>query len=584
MTAASTRRRLIAGTVPDDFDPARDVALGPWCLADAQERFPDWEDLPFPDPVADVAAAKHADDALAALANRLLPEIGAVLNARHGVDHGTVYWHVLLMRWVLELLTQFYCRFGEAQTLLARDPDTVLVAMVPPAEQTWRFDTIAAFYIRGLRDVDFNAWLAGLALRAIAQANVEVRDGPANAPLPTPAMPAKPESWLRRLYRSARNGRVSFRSDFAEVSAFQRLRSVLAHAAIAAWVGMLPAKRAIIRPDPEILDTSAADTLPPEFVRLARFVLDHAMPRCFDDGFAAARAAAQSRRIRPGRLNVQVPGFMLDEPRLFRMARAIEGGEGLVFVQHGTNYGMASAYSLGSEIEYRHHAFITWGWSRHGDYAGRFVPLPAPQLVSWIDGRHGDDGTLLFTGTFVHMVMARLISVGAPFNTTWIRRQKDAFLDGLAPAARDSVRYRPYPEDHKAVRDWPYFAARHPGLQRHTGVFHESLRRCRLLVVDHPGLTFLLALRADIPVIGFWNPDAWARAPEAAAYFDGLQAAGIVFEDGAAAAEQVNRVWADVDAWWRRPEVREARAAFCREHLRASRWWWLHWMRALAAL
>ena len=596
MTAANTplsttetvpARRLVAGTVPDDFDPARDTVIGPWCFAERGDAIADWETYRYPDPVADADAAKRDDDAIAALANRLLVKLADDMNTRHGVSYSNTYWHLLLMRWLLELLTQAYCRYGEAKTFIAGQGDVPFTAAVPPADQTWAFGTIAAFYTDGLRNVDFSAWLSGLALRELAADSIALNDGPAAR------RPARKKDgdrlaprgrWVRALYDALRSERVRFGGDFAEVTGWDRLRSVFAQRAVDAWLRVIPRKHAIRRPDPTTVETGAADRLDPAFVRMALFVLPRALPRCFGDDFRQWHDSALARTVRPGRLNVQVPAFMLDEAKLFRLARAVEGGEGLVFVQHGANYGMARAYSLGSEIEYRHHAFLTWGWHRHGDYAGTFIPLPAPQLSAWRARKGGNDGSLLFVGTFVHMVMARLISVGAPFNLTWIRSQKDAFIEGLAGAARRGLRYRPYPETENGVPDWLYFSARHPGLQFQPGNFHKALRRCRLLVLDHPGLTFQLAMAANVPVIGFWNPDSWARTPESAELFGRLEKLGIVFDNGAAAATQVNDIWNDVEGWWHRPDIQAARHDFCRLHARSSRWWWWPWMKALAAL
>ncbi len=581
------RRLVAAAAAPDDFDPARDTAIGPWCFAAQGDSVPGWESYDYPNPVVDADAAKQADDAVAALANRLLPELAKEMNTRHGVSYSTAYWHVLLMRWLLELLTQAYCRYGEAKAFLATNGDAPFTAALAPAEQTWIFETIAAFYTDGLRNVDFNAWLSGLALRALAPAAATLTDGPAARRRDRPTGDKKPvprAGWLRALRGALSSERVRFSGDFAEVTGWDRLRSALAQGAIDVWLRVIPPKRTIRRPDPATVDTSAADRLDLGFVRMVRFIRPRALPRCFDEDFRLWHDVALTRTVRPGRLNVQVPAFMLDEARLFRLARAVESGEGLVFVQHGANYGMARAYSLGSEIEYRHHAFLTWGWRRHGDYAGNFVPLPAPQLSAWRARSSGNDGTLLFVGTFVHMVMARLISVGAPFNLTWIRRQKDAFIEGLAGTARDALRYRPYPETENGVPDWPYFSVRHPRLQPQQGNFHQALRRCRLLVLDHPGLTFQLAMATNVPAIGFWNPESWPRAPEAADLFGRLEKLGIVFDNGAAAAARVNELWDDVEGWWRRPDIQAARDDFCRHHARSSRWWWWPWMKTLAAL
>jgi len=105
--------------------------------------------------------------------------------------------------------------------------------------------------------------------------------------------------------------------------------------------------------------------------------------------------------------------------------------------------------------------------------------------------------------------------------------------------------------------------------------------KCKLLALDHPVTTLSVALAANVPMVGFWDNKAWVMCRQAILYFEALQKAGVFFETGKAAAEQVNKVWDDVQGWWMQSEIQEARNAWCYQYARTSKLWWRDWMRVL---
>ncbi|MBB54138.1 MAG: hypothetical protein CMF67_07165 [Magnetovibrio sp.] len=581
----SGKSRLIVGDLPADFNPHIDVPIGAWCFANCEDVYPDWEQrFDVGDPVTDVASAKDADDCLAALANEMLIGLAEEMNTRHSVAYSSSYWHVLLMRWLLELLGQSYYRYLEAKRAVLRNIEQSLNADIYEHDHLWEFSKVLDLYQNGLRDEAYNNWLTGLALRELACDHVSIHEIPVPASklqrVELGALHNSPPM-IKRCFHMIKSGRAHFSGDIFEISISDRVRSVVAHAGMNVWLNVIPKKAHIERPNPESLDTSAARRLDREFIQMAQTVVRASIPKSFTDHFPMHHAQALQRRVKPGRVNLQVPAFFFSEPRLFKLARAIEAGEGLVFVQHGANYGMAHAYSLGAEIEYRHHAFFTWGWSRHDDYHGRFVPLPAPQLINWRNRYRENNGRLLFTSGEIYLMFVRIMSIGALFNVGWLRREKDTFFKKLVEPAFSMIDYRPYPQQKGSLSDWAYFSKRHERLNIVEDGFHDSLARCRLVVLDHPGLTFLAAMTAKIPTIGFWNTESWAFSMHARSHFDRFRSLGIIHDSGEAAASKVNAVWDHIEDWWCDPDIQESRDLFCQEFARTDRHWWWQWMKAL---
>ena len=97
------------------------------------------------------------------------------------------------------------------------------------------------------------------------------------------------------------------------------------------------------------------------------------------------------------------------------------------------------------------------------------------------------------------------------------------------------------------------------------------MTRSRLFISTYNATTFLESLSQDVPTIMFWNPGLWELRRTAEPYFAALKKVGILHEAPISAAEMVVQVWEDVQAWWRRSAVTEARLRFCERFARSVR-------------
>ncbi len=82
-------------------------------------------------------------------------------------------------------------------------------------------------------------------------------------------------------------------------------------------------------------------------------------------------------------------------------------------------------------------------------------------------------------------------------------------------------------------------------------------------------------------MIAYWNEDAFHMTPEAKRIFDKFRAAGVVYGDGATAADHLALVIDDIEGWWQQPEIQSAREEFCETYARVSRFWWVDWIKTL---
>ena len=143
------------------------------------------------------------------------------------------------------------------------------------------------------------------------------------------------------------------------------------------------------------------------------------------------------------------------------------------------------------------------------------------------------------------------------------------------------IDYRSYPQQKGSLSDWACFSKRHERLNIIEDGSHGSLARCRLIVLDHPGLIFLAGMTANISTIGFWNTESWVFSMHARSNFDRFRSLGIILDSGEAAASKVNTVWDHIEDWWCDPDIQKSRDLFCQEFARTDRRWWWQWMKAL---
>ncbi|WP_085374045.1 LIC12162 family transferase [Magnetospirillum sp. ME-1] len=577
MTSPAPTTRLIAVPVPTDFEGHRDVALAPWCFAGNEERFPDWESHPFVDPFGSTEALADVNGQVADLAESLTAALIPKLNRDNGVNRSDAFWYLLVTRWALELAQATYFHFRCAQAVLTKYPEAS-VALVTTEHVDWNFRCTADYYRRGVCSVRFHAWLAGLALRRLAPPSLRIIEHPLDPGQPSEyARPAVSELIRRRLH-----GRAAFGVLLTEHSLRTKIASVMAHCALDLWLRIIPRKRVIhhATADP---DAAKNTTLPPAFIALFNHVLAAAPLATVGPDFARFHATAARIRPRPGRLSVVAPGVHYDEEHLFELAARIDGGEGLVYVQHGSNYGASKVYSLAERVEYRQHAFLTWGWTRHPGHRGRLVPAPTPVLANWIGTYRPGGNRLIMVARDIPFAPRRIDSVGEIYAETEARRERMAFLDGLPGSLRACMSYRPYPESPSSLKDESLVRKTHPDVHicASAGEMLAEMKAGRLLVIDHPGTTLYIALASGLPFVGIWSDRVWPMAPDFREIFDELRELHVLFESGASAAAHVKTSWDSMEYWWSSHRIQAVLQRLRKLNGQSSRWWLPMWMRIL---
>ena len=105
-------------------------------------------------------------------------------------------------------------------------------------------------------------------------------------------------------------------------------------------------------------------------------------------------------------------------------------------------------------------------------------------------------------------------------------------------------------------------------INRGYGDIKALVQKSRLYISTYNATTYLESLSWNIPTIIFWNPNHWELNEETKPYFEMLKSVSIFHETPESAAQQMIKVWDDVEGWWQSEQVQDVRKNFCYRYSR----------------
>lgn len=575
--------RLVLGLMPPGAAPEAYRPAGPWCFADQEEFFPDWEErFVFPpEPLAEAKAAAQAAEEAQALCADSIPRVAAAL-CQHWQDLPAVYWETLLAPWAVVVATQIVERQKRVQALIEAWGHLPLEVELLPEGCRFTFGTDQDVVLHGALGTEFNHWLFSRLLEA-----------------------QWPAAWRRlslpvQSWRFCQEDRETDRGLRARLK--KRLRELLLRLPFPRLKGMslVQALRFSLALRGECCGEDRSRSLHEAFGSAAT---GRSCPLPLDPLplFLAALPESLRRLDHPpaifppmGQRHLRVAGIAAYEDAEYRRFLAVWRAQGhrLACVQHGGNYGQIAAACATAVVEYSQHAFITWGWDSYtaqGLGQGRgplWTPLPSPQLTAMKDAWQGGSGHLVFVGTEMPLYAYRLDARPTPMQLVQYREDKQWFLEALPREVQDVTYYRPYFPVPGSLQDAPWLLPRFPHVHLCTGPLEPHLLSCRLLVLDHNCTTLLQALAANVPTVAFWTREVWPLTAEADAWITRLAEVGIWHPTAESAAAKVYEVWEDPLVWWHSEPVQQVRQQFCQRHARTADGslgsLWTHTLRAIS--
>jgi len=293
------------------------------------------------------------------------------------------------------------------------------------------------------------------------------------------------------------------------------------------------------------------------------------LPITLLEGFAAYRKAVFS--------------FSLARPDVVYSANALLGnltwkilaaewrqeGTQMLYHQHGGGYGLEPMLAFEDYETRVSDRFYTWGWKREG-----FDIRPLSPAIPHKKNNSPGKGILL-NCLDLPKVPYRLMLVPVSVAVENIHQHTCSFLFHLSQ--RRDIVIRPYPDDYgwgaeERMRNAAPFAM-FDSQSNSFSLFFQSA----LVVHNYLGTGWLETLGLNIPTICFYDPDAYLFREAAQVHIDSLKDVGILHHSGHDAARFITALGNDIDGWWNRPEVQDAREKFVEHYANFSPDWKQQW-------
>lgn len=297
------------------------------------------------------------------------------------------------------------------------------------------------------------------------------------------------------------------------------------------------------------------------------------LPICFVESFAELREFVKRNFPERAKGIFSANAWYYDEAFKVWAAESKEQGTLLLGMQHGGTYGSLSI------MQYEEHElkitdrYYSWGWEREKEKENGVsivVPFYASKLVLR-QSKVKSSPKILMAATTMPRYQNVLLP---PYINEWFLEyllDQASFLDALSEDAQRMLSLRLHRTDNgwdmkERIQDqFPYLQ-----IEDWNVPFLQSLQESKLFVCDHFSTTFYEALSNNHPTIVFGNPEQMLLCNDAKPYYQSLKDVGILFESPVAAAEQVNQIINDVEAWWNEPLRQSARKKFCDRYARTA--------------
>lgn len=563
--------------------------LGDWCRLPDRRGF--WsrlhgEILPYH---WDNRNRFHADyDYVRGLSKRCLSELVPVLNGLHRLEASYRYWNIFLGEWLLDFVGICFDRYLSIRA--AADSGKVEMVFLPALNHRLAASTEMEGYHLHYLSSQFNGYLYGYWVRnlmafpfkelALPEETL-VNNAPRKRRGVSKALVA--DLWrliLRLAPESAKQ--ITLVNSYFRVTDLLRLSIRLRQFPALNYSGSTGKERG------HYDEACRANLRVPaggkEFERLLSMVLPYHLPRTAVENFDVLRTRVGTAY--PKSTKVIFAGNFSGSSDLLKMwaAGQTESGGKLLLHQHGGNYGTALCSATEDHQTEIGDKYYSWGWTKTG--MDKVRPMPSLKLIGTIRRfKARKTGAILVTCDSVPSYFFRFASMPIAHQISRFHDDYVRFFKSLSATAYSQTLLRLHPGDW-GWGEASFYRGALPSLRVYRGpdrTFYQQLSRSKLFICGNNQTTYLETLAAGFPTIVFLNPGYWEIRAEAQPYFEKLKQVGICHFSPESAAAFVNRVADNPFAWWRSPDVEEARKRFSDRFARVDDNWIEIWKDELAS-
>ena len=293
-------------------------------------------------------------------------------------------------------------------------------------------------------------------------------------------------------------------------------------------------------------------------------IISECLPVCFLEGFCALnKFVDQQPWPKKPKFIFTSNNYFFDEAFKLYTAKKVEDGVKYFVGQHGNNSG-THRYINNEVEELTAFKYLTWGWKENlSQHTPAFImKYPKKNMI-----KHNSNGNLLlvtksssrcetydtsFEDKKYLISQIRFIKTlyKDPYNNLTVRLQKNFIY-------LNNSQERILSELFKSVK-----------IEKGLSPINKLIAKSKLIIFNYDSTGILEMLSQNVPTLAFWPGKLDHLRESAKPYYEGLISAKILHLTPESAAKQVNKIWKNVDQWWEKSEVQEARIKFCSKYAR----------------
>jgi len=552
---------IVLGQIPNNFTPDTHIPIHPICFQGKEHIYPNWTKLFDNEPYTKEEIIQIYPK-LADYGYFLCEELGRKLNQKHQFCYSAHFWKIVLFPYIEFLLQTTWMAEKYVHRLLNQYRNDKITITLVKNQIDWQIQDMMDFDYQ-IKTHPFYFWLFSQIIQAIG--------------LPIHWKIAYKEITITSHYIEPQpqtlKNKIIQKFDIILKNHFHYKRKIYG---TGVWddlfLGLL------LRLKPPKKDSLRFLTSKTQQINSSLDLLKltwELLPLYFRNKKHFERIT----NIKAGKLKVGSQALVWKDDYKIKIAHAVEQGARVLGVQHGGQwYGNAEYVSL-LHPEYALNAFVAWGAQHHKAVKSKLISMPYPMLCR-VANRHTQKNESIIYVTSVTFFSRSYFN---DYACGWkYLAFKNQFLDNLNPNLHSDFWFRTYPyENQLYARTKPYYTKRYPWLQIHTGNLHKDLLKCKLLVLDHPGTTFNIAMAGNIPVIAFWHEDMIDFCAEYQPYLQKLREAKIIFHCVTDVLTHLSNIQSNVQEWWQSELVQEVKQDWCQKYALTDKNWRVKWLQLI---
>ncbi len=299
-----------------------------------------------------------------------------------------------------------------------------------------------------------------------------------------------------------------------------------------------------------------------EFKNILDCIITHTCPRSHNEFFAEyIEKIEKNYTTVSGKIRFDFTAIRNDA-KTFKHAIFWLNGEKLIFCQHGSNYCTTENSWIADSYEYLGDYFINWGNVTPKHKQCKFIVMPSPHLSRIMNKHKFIHESLILVGTNQRQTMDGICMPEPSYMIDYLV-SKENFIRKLDVSVIKNLFYRPWPiKENDDFNDQTYIKNIFPNISILNGNLTKEMLKTKLLVLDHYGTSFYEAMASNTPVIIYFGYPEVQFMLQAQEMFDDFKQIGVYHDDSMSAAAYINKIWNNIDTWWKSELVQQVRQKF----------------------